>query len=269
MGKVIVVTNRKGGCGKSTTCVNLGIGLAKQGKRVLIIDADSQRSLSISLGVKEPEKLPVTLYTVMENIVNTMTQGIVAEKEIDTVAGIIHHSEGIDLMPASNRLAGIEIILAPLYGREIILKQYVDKIKPLYDYCLIDTAPSLDLMAVNALAAADSVIIPVIPLYSDAMGLELLLRTVSNIRQQINPNLTIDGILLTMVDTRTNFTRGMISSIESAYGRNIRIFGEYIPRSIRAAEPTAKGISIFSHEPDGKVAAAYAALTREVMADVA
>ena len=171
MGKVLVVTNRKGGCGKSTTCVNLGIGLAKQGKRVLIIDADSQRSLTIILGVKEPDKLQITLSTIM--------LGIVAEQEIDTAAGIIHHAEGIDLMPASNSLAGIEISLAPLIGRETILKQYIDKVKPLYDYCLIDTAPSLDLLTVNALAAADSVIIPVIPLYSDAKGLELLLKTVS------------------------------------------------------------------------------------------
>jgi len=135
----------------------------------------------------------------------------------------------------------------------------------LYDYLLIDTAPTLDLLTVNALAAADSTIIPVCPKFLDAKGLELLLKSIAQIRRQINPSLAISGILLTMVDRRTNFTREIISLVESAYGSKIHIFGEHIPHSIRAAETSAHGVSIFTHDPNGKVAAAYAALTREVL----
>jgi chromosome partitioning protein len=141
--------------------------------------------------------------------------------------------------------------------------------KFLYDYVLLDTAPTLDLMAVNALAAADSVIIPVAPKYLDAKGLELLLKSIAQIRRSINPKLDICGILLTMVDRRANFTREIISLVENAYGGKIRIFGEHIPLSVRAAETSAKGISIFTHDPNGKVAAAYASLTEEVLSDAA
>ena len=230
MGKVLVIANRKGGCGKSMTAASLGVGLARQGKKTLIIDADSQHSLTVSMGVTESDKLPVSLATVMSDIIS--------EKDIDPTAGIIHHSEGVNLMPSNNTLAGMEIALAPLIGRETVLRQYIEKVKPLYDYVLIDTAPTLDLLTVNALAAADSTIIPVCPKFLDAKGLELLLKSIAQIRRQINPSLAISGILLTMVDRRTNFTREIISLVESAYGGKIRIFGEHIPHSVRAAEST-------------------------------
>ena len=257
MGKIIVITNRKGGTGKSTTAANLGIGLARQGKRVLMLDSDSQSSLTISLGVSEPNKLPVTLATVMSNIIN--------ETEFDLTKGIIHHAEGVDFLPANNSLARIEIELASLIGRETILSQYTKMISPNYDYIIVDTAPTLGLLTVNALAAADSVIIPVTPKFLDAKGLELLLKTISQIKRQINPALEIGGILLTMVEKRANFTREIISLIEQAYGGRIHIFGEHIPRSIRAAETSAHGKSIYLHDPKGKAAAAYAALTGEVI----
>ena len=257
MGKVIAITNRKGGCGKSTTAASLGVGLARQGKKTLIIDADSQHSLTVSLGVAEPDKLPVTLATIMYAIIN--------ETGYNTTDGIIHHAEGVDLMPSNNSLAGMEIALAPIIGRETILKQYIDEVKALYDYVLVDTAPTLDMLTVNALAAATSVIIPVTPKFLDAKGLELLLKSIAQIRRAINLSLAIGGILLTMVDRRTNFTREIISLVEGAYGDKIHIFGEHIPLSIRAAETSATGRSIFSHEPNGRVAAAYASLTGEVL----
>ena len=213
------------------------------------------------MGITQPDNLEVSLATVMSEVIN--------EKEINPTEGIIHHSEGVDLMPSNNSLAGMEIALAPLIGRETILRQYIEMVKPLYDYCLIDTAPTLDLLTVNALAAANSVIIPVCPKYLDAKGLELLLKSIAQIRKAINPNLAISGILLTMVDRRTIFTRDIISLVESAYGDKIRIFVEHVPHSIRAAESTAQGISIYAHDPNGKVAAAYEALTREVLSDVA
>ena len=259
MSKVFVITNRKGGCGKSFTTASLGVGLARQGKKVLCLDTDNQHSLTVSMGVTEPDKLPVTIATVITDIIN--------KKEIDPAEGLIRHMEGVDLMPANGSLTGIELSLAPLVGREIIIKKYLSKVKHLYDYCLIDTSPTLDILTINALAAADSVIIPVMPKYLDAKGLELLLKSIADMQEFINPSLSICGILLTLVDSRTNFTKQIISVIEEAYGENIRIFKEHIPHSIRAAETSATGKSIYMHDPNGKVAAAYDSLVSEVLED--
>jgi chromosome partitioning protein len=160
MGKILVITNRKGGCGKSVTAANLGVGLARQGKKVLLIDTDNQHSLTVSMGVAEPDNLPVTLATVIGDII--------AKKEFDPTTGIIHHEEGVDLMPANDSLTGMELTLAPLMGREIILRKYINKVKSLYDFTLIDTSPTLDVLTINALAAADSALIPVAPKFLDA-----------------------------------------------------------------------------------------------------
>jgi len=257
MGKTIAVSNMKGGVGKTMTAASLGAGLARQGKSVLCLDADAQHSLTISFGIFESGKLPVTLSTMMSNIIN--------ETDFDPVAGIVHHPDGVDLLPSNSTLAGLEIVLAGLIGRETVLRQYIERVKPLYDYIVVDCAPSLDLLTINALAAADSVIIPVVPQFLDAKGLELLLKSIAQIRRQINPALSIEGILLTMVDKRAHFTRDIITLVENAYGGSIRIFGEHVPRSVRASESTAQGVSIFTYEPNGKIAAAYAALTREVL----
>ena len=170
MGKIFVISARKGGCGKTMTAASLGVGLARQSKKVLLIDTDNQHSLTVSMGISEPGKLPITLATIMADII--------AKKDIDTSAGIIHHSEGVDILPANDSLTGIEITLAPVIGREIILRKYVEIVKPLYDIIIIDTSPTLDLLSINALAAADSVIIPVTPKFLDAKGLELLLKTI-------------------------------------------------------------------------------------------
>jgi chromosome partitioning protein len=257
MGKTIVITNRKGGTGKSFTAVSLGVGLTRQGKKVLCIDADNQHSLTISMGVKEPDAIPVSLSTVIMDIIN--------ERNADPAAGIMHHSEGVDFLPANNSLTGMELALASLIGRETILRRYIDKVKPKYDYVLIDTCPTLDLLAVNALAAADSAIIPVAPKFLDAKGLELLLRSIAQVRAAINPNLKISGILLTMVDKRPNFTKSIIDMIEAAYGADINIFKDHIPYSVRAAEASATGKSIFTHDPHGRIAAAYDALAKGVL----
>jgi chromosome partitioning protein len=259
MGKTIAISNLKGGTGKSVTSVNLGIGLARQGQRVLLIDGDSQHSLSVSLGVAEPEKLTVTLSTIMTNIISDL--------DYEPNAGIITHKEGVDLLPSNLSLANTELMLVSAIGREPILRQYIEKVKKLYDYIIVDTAPTLGLLTINSLAAADCVLIPVVPKYLDAKGLELLLKTISQLRKQINPNLSISGILMTMVDRRANFTKEIISLIKGTYGEHIRIFSEHIPHSVRAAEASATGKSIFKHDPNGKVAAAYAVLTREVLND--
>jgi len=257
MGKTIVITNRKGGVAKSFTVANLAIGLARQGKKVLCLDLDNQNSLTLSLGVSEPDKLPFSIASVILSIIN--------KSEIDPTEGIIRHEEGIDLMPANSSLTGIELALAPLVGREIIIRKYLNKVKHLYDFCLLDTSPTLDLLTINALAAADSVIIPVVPKYLDAKGLELLLHSIVDIREDINPKLDICGILLTMVNKRTNFNKNITTTIKEAYGEHLRIFKDQIPYSVRAAETSAIGKSIFTHDPNGKVASAYASLTEEVL----
>ena len=259
MGKVLAVSARKGGVGKTTTSVSLGASLARQGKKVLIIDADSQHSATVSLGVTEPDKLPYTLSTVMQHIIN--------EQEVDPLQGIISHTEGISLLPSNNSLAGMEIALAPIIGRETILRQYIEIVRSHYDYILLDTAPTLDLLAVNSLAAADSVIIPVAPKFLDAKGLELLLKSIAQIRRHINPHLAIGGILLTMVDRRANITKGIITMIEQAYGESVNIFKAPIPQSVRVVETSATGKSIFEHDPNGKVAAAYVSLAQELLAE--
>jgi len=259
MGITIAVSNLKGGVGKTMTVASLGAGLVRQGKSVICLDADAQHSLTVSFGISEPGKLPVTLSTMISNIIN--------ETNFDPLLGIIRHKDGVDLLPSNNTLAGMEIALAGLIGRETVLRQYINMVKQQYDYIIVDCAPSLGLLTVNALAAADSIIIPVVPKFLDAKGLELLLKSIAQVQRQINPTLSICGILLTMVDKRANFTHEIISLIENAYGSRIRIFDEHIPRSVRASESTAKGISIFSYDPSGKLAAAYAALAREVLAD--
>ena len=257
MGKILAVAARKGGVGKTTTSVSLAASLARQGKRVLIVDSDSQHSATVSLGVTEPDKLPFTLATVMQNIIN--------EQDFDPLQGLISHSEGISLLPSNNSLAGIEVALAPIIGRETILRQYIEKVRGLFDYTLLDTAPTLDLLTVNALAAADSVIIPVAPKFLDAKGLELLLKSIAQIRRHINPSLEIGGILLTMVDRRANITKGIIAEIEKTYGERINIFKNPIPQSVRVVETSATGKSIFEHDPKGKVAVAYTSLAEEVL----
>ena len=254
--KVIAITNQKGGVGKTTTTVNLGVGLAKEGYRVLLIDADPQGSLTVSLGVKNPDELPVSLASVLQRVIE--------DRPINEHMGIIQHQEGVDLLPSNIELSGLEISLFNVMSREFILKGYVDEIRKNYDYILIDCMPSLGMMTVNSLVAADSVIIPSQPNFLSTKGLNLLMHSISKVKRQINPRLQIDGILLTMVDSRTNNAKDIISSLRSTMGSNIRVFDTEIPHSVRAAECSLVGKSIFAHDKSGKVAAAYENLTKEV-----
>ena len=254
--QIIAIANQKGGVGKTTTCANLGIGLAQSGKKVLLIDGDPQGSLTISLGNPQPDKLPFTLSDAMGRIL--------MDEPIRPGEGILHHPEGIDLMPADIQLSGMEVSLVNAMSRETILRQYLDTLKGQYSHILIDCQPSLGMLTVNALAAANRVIIPVQAEYLPAKGLEQLLQTINKVRRQINPKLRIDGILMTMVMPRTNISKEITATVKSAYGKKIKVFDTEIPHSIRAVEATAEGKSIFAYDKSGKVAAAYEQLGKEV-----
>ena len=254
---VIAVVNQKGGTAKTTTVENLGIGLAREGKRVLLVDTDPQGSLTISLGYPRPDELEITLFDLLNKTIN--------EDSVSAGEGILHQAEGIDLIPANISLAGLEVALVNTMNRERILKQFLEPVKGNYDYVLLDCMPSLGMLTVNALAAADSALVPVQANYLSAKGLEQLLQTINKVKRQINPKLRIEGILLTMIDGRTNYGREISSLIRDTYGGHIKIFNSEIPRSVRAAEISAEGKSIFLHDPKGKVAEAYQNLTKEVM----
>lgn len=254
---VLAVVNQKGGTGKTTTCENLGVGLVQEGKKVLLVDTDPQGSLTISLGFPKPDDLDVTLTELMGKAIQ--------EIPIASEEGVIHHVEGVDLIPANIALSGMEVSLVNAMSRETVLKKLLEPLKRQYDFILLDCMPSLGMLTINALAAADNVLIPVQAQYLSAKGLEQLLQTVNKVRRQINPKLRIEGILLTMVDGRTNYSKEISRLIRQAYGSKIKVFDTSIPHSVRAAEISAEGKSIFQYDPKGKVAEAYRILTKEVL----
>ena len=188
-----------------------------------------------------------------------------AEQKATPDEGILHHPEGVDLVPSNIELSGMEVALVNAMSRETILRQYLDTVKQNYDYILLDCMPSLGMLAVNALAAADNVLIPVQAAYLPAKGLEQLLGTINKVKRQINPKLRIEGILLTMVDSRTNYSKDISNLIRESYGGKLKVYKTDIPRSVRAEEISAEGTSIFKHDPKGKVAEAYKILTKEVL----
>lgn len=254
---IYCLCNQKGGCAKTVSSISIGIGLAREGRRVLLVDVDSQGSMTASLGYQQPDQMETTLATILG--------GIIMDEPLPPGSGILHHAEGVDLLPANIELSGMEVTLVNTMSRETILRQYLNTVRGEYDAIILDCMPSLGMLTINALAAADRVIIPVQAQYLSIKGLEQLIRTIAKVRRQINPHLSISGILITMADMRTNYARDIVELLHINYDGKLRIFESIIPLSVRAAETSAEGKSIYLHDPAGKVSAAYAALTKEVM----
>jgi len=254
--KTIAICNQKGGVGKTTTALNLGAGLTKAGKRVLLVDCDPQSDLTAALGI-EGEKLEKSLGNLMY-LVTRDCRPIVRDT-------ILHHEEGMDLIPSNLDLSSMESLLVNAMSREKILSGLLKDVKKDYDYILIDCMPSLGMVTINALTAADSVIIPVQAQYLPAKGMTQLLRSINMVRTHTNEHLKIDGIVMTLVDGRTNLAKEVISTIRTNYGMSIKIFDTQIPVAVKAAEATKAGQSILKYDHGSKPANAYEQLTEEVM----
>ena len=251
--RIISMVNQKGGVGKTTSTINLGAALAECGRKVLLVDFDPQGALSAGFGAN-PHELDLTVY-------NVMMDRKVDIKDVILPTGV----ENIDLLPANIDLSAAEVQLVNEVAREQVLASALRKVRDEYDVILIDCQPSLGMLTVNALAAANRIIVPVQAEYLPAKGLEQLLSTISKVKRQLNPKLQIDGILLTMVDSRTNFAKEIAALLRETYGSKIKVFGTEIPHSVRAKETSAEGKSIFAHDPGGKVAEGYRNLTKEVL----
>lgn len=253
----LAVANQKGGVGKTTTTLSLGVALAKEGKKVLLIDADPQGDLTTYMGFYDQDNIPITISTLIERVIN--------DNDINAKEAILHHNENIDLIPSNLNLSMTEVNLLNAMCRESAMKNSISELKDDYDYIIIDCMPSLSMITTNALASADEVIIPVQSQYLSAKGMGNLLRTVAKVKKQINNDLKIGGVLLTLVDKRTNLSKNIKKDLEETYGNIVRIYDTQIPIAVKTAESTSRGKSIFAYDKNSSVAMAYESFAKEVL----
>lgn len=257
--RTIAIANQKGGVGKTTTAFSLGVALSKEGKSVLLIDADPQGDLTTYMGVYNQDDLPITISTLIERTIN--------DNEVNAEEAVLHHNEGVDLIPSNINLAMTEVNLFSYKNRENAMRESLKELKEKYDYIIIDCMPSLSMITTNALATADEVIIPVQSQYLSARGMGNLLNTIAKVKANINNDLTVGGILLTLVDRRTNLPKTIKSEIEDNYGNIVKIYDTQIPIAIKTAESTSRGKSIFAYDKNSSVAIAYTDFAKEVLED--
>ncbi len=254
--KVIAIANQKGGVAKTTTTLNLGAGLVRKGKKVLLIDFDSQADLTTSLGFNK-DTIDITIKDVLDK----------NHREIpfENSLGILTNPEGINLISANKELKALEDYLMSDMNREYVLNDYINKIKSDYDYILIDCQPSLGLLTINALASADSVIIPVQAQFLPLKGMTELIQTVEKVRAVINPRIKFEGVLITLADIKTRLAKATEMKLRSSYGSKLKIYNSVIPIATKVAEATTEGKSIYAYDKSNKAAIAYENFTEEVL----